>query len=421
MPENDTGAIAGSARLPAAAAARGGAAVSPDPVKVTVILVTYNHERFVARALDSLLSQQTGFDYEIVVSEDCSTDATRAIVRGYAERFPDRMRLCLSERNLNSNYVTTRAIEAARGEYLAFIDGDDYAISPRKLQVQSDFLDANPQFAMCYHNAEIVDEHDKATGRLHVKPSSPKLDGLPSILAANPVPGPSPMIRRSAVERLPDWFENAPFGDWPLYILAARSGRIGYIDETLSAYRVHPGGFWAGTSRSQQYGALLDWYDYLIRHMPQEHSQQLARRREAWRTSDWYVADLGPEFLALYDRGVRWPDRFCSPELRLKLTPANGMDGLRLRLANLDVARAAGNRIEVEVGGASEAAAGLAPGQEVELGFSRPFPAGEPVWISVRSATAIKAPEEGREGSERRIGFRLDEVAPVHETRPRRD
>lgn len=388
-------------------------------VKVSVIIVTYNHERYIAEALDSFLTQEARFDYEIVVSEDCSTDATRCIVEDYAARFPGRIRVCLSERNLNTNTVSTRAIDAARGEYLAFLDGDDHATSPRKLQVQADFLDANPGFAMCYHNAEIVDEHGMPTGRRHVKPDSPKLDGLASILAANPVPGSSPMIRRSAVARLPDWFENAPFGDWPLYIVAAQSGRIGYIDEALSAYRIHPGGFWAGNSRSQQHGALLDWYDYLIAHMP-EHAGQLGRRREAWRTAAWYVADLGPDFLALYDRGTRWADRLCTPELRLKLTPRSGMDGLRLRLANLDAERAAGNRIEVEVGAASETVRDLAPGQEFELRFPGPFPAGEPVWMHVRSAAVVKAPPEGT-GAARRTGFRLDEVAPLHGTPPRPD
>src|SRR3954452_21751001 len=88
------------------------------PAKVTVLLMTYNHERFITQALESALMQQTTFGVEIVISEDCSTDRTRAIVVGYQQRFPEKIRLILSEQNVHSNQVVVRGIEAARGEYI---------------------------------------------------------------------------------------------------------------------------------------------------------------------------------------------------------------------------------------------------------------------------------------------------------------
>ena len=102
-------------------------------MKVTVLVMTYNHERFLSQALDSVVEQRVGFDHEILVSEDCSTDRTRDIVVAYSRRHPDRIRPILSETNLASNEIVARGIRAARGEYLALLDGDDYWTSPHKL------------------------------------------------------------------------------------------------------------------------------------------------------------------------------------------------------------------------------------------------------------------------------------------------
>ena len=81
-------------------------------MKVSVVVTTYNHERYIAQALDSVLAQETRFPYEILITEDCSTDGTRAIVTEYAARYPDRIRLCLSERNLCS----TRSLRERSGQ-----------------------------------------------------------------------------------------------------------------------------------------------------------------------------------------------------------------------------------------------------------------------------------------------------------------
>src|SRR5215470_14963294 len=89
-----------------------------SPMMVSVILVTYNHERYIVQALDSVLSQEAPFEFEVLVSEDCSRDRTREIVLHYSRLYPHRIRLFLSERNLNTNEVTLRALRAARGTYV---------------------------------------------------------------------------------------------------------------------------------------------------------------------------------------------------------------------------------------------------------------------------------------------------------------
>src|SRR5687768_12713503 len=106
---------------------RTGAAVRDArfPVKISVAMLAYNHERFLAQALESALAQQTRFPFEIVLSEDCSSDRTREIAWQYAQAHPDRIRLLLSEKNLGLTRNTARTLDACRGEYVAILEGDD--------------------------------------------------------------------------------------------------------------------------------------------------------------------------------------------------------------------------------------------------------------------------------------------------------
>src|SRR5437016_2968680 len=112
-------------------------------MKLSVMMITYNHERYVRHALDSVLMQKVDFDYEIVIGEDRSTDSTREILLEYRDKFPAKFRLLLHEQNIGviRNCFTTLA--ACRGEYVALLEGDDYWTSDTKLQKQVEFLDSH--------------------------------------------------------------------------------------------------------------------------------------------------------------------------------------------------------------------------------------------------------------------------------------
>ena len=134
-------------------------------MKVSVLVMTYNHEKFIRQALDSVLMQETNFEYEILISEDCSTDRTRAIVLEFQQAHPEKVQLLLSTQNIHSNEIVVRGIRAAQGEYIALLDGDDYWTSPLKLQKQVDFLDSHPECSMCFHNARIFHQTEGREGR----------------------------------------------------------------------------------------------------------------------------------------------------------------------------------------------------------------------------------------------------------------
>lgn len=127
--------------------------------KLSVILITYNHEKYIRKALDSVLSQETDFPFEIVVGEDRSPDQTRQIVKEYKKLYPDKIRLVKREKNTGrptlNVYETTME---CKGDYLAYLEGDDYWTDTKKLQKQVDFLEAHPEYIAVTHSHVMIDD-----------------------------------------------------------------------------------------------------------------------------------------------------------------------------------------------------------------------------------------------------------------------
>jgi glycosyltransferase involved in cell wall biosynthesis len=254
--------------------------ISPqdESVAVSVLVVTYNHARFVREALESAIAQRLPQRFEILVSEDCSTDGTREIVQAYADSHPDLIRLLLSERNVRSNEVVARGFRAARGQYVALLDGDDYWASNDKLRAQVAFLDARPDFTICFHNVQVVDERSQSTGRLWNAPGQPEVSGLQDLLRGNFIATSSVVYRRASVTEIPRWYDQFfPVTDWPLHVLYAREGRIGYLDRTLGAYRLHGGGLFSTLGEREKLEANADFYRRLRAFSPGPLAAEVAR------------------------------------------------------------------------------------------------------------------------------------------------
>lgn len=141
-------------------------------IKVSVCLVTYNQEKYIAQCLQSLVDQSTDFKFEIIVADDCSTDNTRSIIQEFLDNYPDIIKPILHEKNIGAykNFVFVH--QQATGEYVAHMDGDDYAL-PGKLQVQADYLDKNPHCNILWHPMVVempdgsVKEPSKAQSKLY--------------------------------------------------------------------------------------------------------------------------------------------------------------------------------------------------------------------------------------------------------------
>ena len=131
-----------------------------DSIKVSVIVLTYNHEKYIRQAMDSILKQTTQFAFEILIGDDASTDKTSQILEEYKQIKDVNIHIFRREKNIGATANFVNLINHARGEYIASCEGDDYWSSENKLQKQVDFLDSNPTFIGCTHAISLVDANN---------------------------------------------------------------------------------------------------------------------------------------------------------------------------------------------------------------------------------------------------------------------
>ncbi|MGB3868925.1 MAG: glycosyltransferase [Flavobacteriales bacterium] len=256
---------------------------------VSVVVVTYQHAAFIEECVQGILIQQTTFPVEILIGEDESTDGTREICQRYAAEFPDRIRLFLRSRKdvmyIDGN-ATGRAnllalLSKARGKYIALCEGDDYWTDPLKLQKQVDFLEAHPDYSMCFHQAMLL------KGGMEVPilvPEAVDLDNVQfeDLLATTNFIATASVVFRNELKPLPAWFPKLPFGDLGMYFLNSRKGKIKCLDEFMSVYRIHEGGVWTGRSRTVQLKGWLRFFSILWKYLtPAERAIAVQRRNSA--------------------------------------------------------------------------------------------------------------------------------------------
>lgn len=216
---------------------------TPKNPKVSVCLITYNHEDFIRTCLDSILSQITNFEFEIIIGEDGSTDKTAAIVKEYAEKYPTKIKAFIRYKNISAKLNYLHTFFSAKGEYIINIEGDDYFTDPEKLQIQADFLDKHQQFSACYHNAWMKFEDGSGIADYLINPENQKeITHTADFLVEKEtwfMATASVMMRRKYVATLPNWFLKSKSGDIPLYAILTEYAPIAYINRVMSVYRRH--------------------------------------------------------------------------------------------------------------------------------------------------------------------------------------
>jgi glycosyltransferase involved in cell wall biosynthesis len=220
---------------------------------VSVAMITYNHEKFIAQAIESVLMQKTTFPIELVIGEDCSTDGTRRIVEEYARKFPRVIRVGLRQGNVGPSKNGMATLGACRGKYVATLEGDDYWTDPNKLEKQVGFLEANPECIMCFHDALIIsdkaatDGSDPSAFYSEVKPKSRV--SFADHAAGFVPPTCSCMFGNDRASLEPVLTGELLCFATSIFYCLMSSGRLsGFIPERMAAYRMHPGGIWSPLS-----------------------------------------------------------------------------------------------------------------------------------------------------------------------------
>lgn len=232
---------------------------------VSVCVVTYNHKLFIEETIKSVLKQKTNFSYEIIISDDCSKDGTWEICENYANIYTDKIRLVSRAQNLGMARNWSRALSYCKGEFIALCEGDDYWIDENKLQLQVDFLQSNPDYAICFHKTLEL----KFDGVLEVSQldneSVEKTYTLQDLAKGNIMHTASVVYRNNLIHQLPLWFNESPVVDYVLHMLNARHGLIKYFPQPMAVYRIHSGGTWSliGIRKNYEYWHKL--MDFLLR------------------------------------------------------------------------------------------------------------------------------------------------------------
>lgn len=271
--------------------------------KVSVCIVTYNHEKYIRQCLQSIIDQETTFEFEVIVGDDGSTDGTSAIVREFEANYPDVVRLIQHGKNIGptANYIFVHSV--ARGQYVSHLDGDDYAL-PGKLQAQADCLDRYVDVAFAVHSVGIID----SSNALKRKKSYPVKGSLSDLLMLGTY-----FVHSSVMYRRSLGFSDSGSKekvDFCFHIERARAGAIYFDDRILGCYRIHANGI----SQSRERRSLIeacyeDAYDRALELGAPAHIVRAGRlkRRMAFAIDSLVAGEV---------EGYRTKISLCSDEFR---------------------------------------------------------------------------------------------------------
>lgn len=226
-------------------------------VLVSISCITYNHSAYIRQCLDGMLMQQTTFGFEILIHDDCSTDGTDDIIREYASKYPQIIKPLFEEENQyqQGKPIGTAVwnLPRAKGKYIAICEGDDYWTDSLKLQKQVDFMEANPEYSICFHKVNTLIQ---ATGEIKEEFIVRDMPGKSTILdlaEGNYIHTPSVMYRKypNVLETYQRLMPCLP-GDYVMWMLLAEKGNIYKFNEPMAVYRLGSG-IWESSPMISRY------------------------------------------------------------------------------------------------------------------------------------------------------------------------
>lgn len=222
-------------------------------MKVSVIIPCYNFEEFIEQSILSAVSQKTNFDFEILVRDDFSNDRSQLNIERVAN-FNTNVKFFKPDENLGADNNIKFLINQSKGEYIAYLDGDDYWTDVYKLQKQIDFLDNNLDYIMSFtgHWIKYTDGGYAPSNPNQWLCASRQSSEITteSLLDGNWIS--FGRVWRNIDNLVKDWMINLPFMDWPMNYELSKFGKINYIDEPTGVYRQHSGGIYSKLTIEQE-------------------------------------------------------------------------------------------------------------------------------------------------------------------------
>jgi len=206
---------------------------------VSIHMITYNHEKYIGKAIEGVLLQKTNFKIELIIGEDCSPDGTAEVVREYADKYPELIVPVVRQKNVGIAKNVTDIYDRCRGKYIAICEGDDYWIDPLKLQKQVDFLEDNEDYGLVHTDFEIVNETDTRDSRRKNK-KMPKGSLFENVLMGQYSIGALTVLFRADIyNKIPKYYlqKSFPMFDSPMWIEMSKITKFKYLPDVTSAYR----------------------------------------------------------------------------------------------------------------------------------------------------------------------------------------
>jgi glycosyltransferase involved in cell wall biosynthesis len=223
---------------------------------ISVCIITYNHERYIRQCLEGVVMQKTNFAFEVIVGEDCSTDNTRQIVAEFEARYPDLIKPVYHTRNVGgARNGYEFCYPKLTGKYIAICEGDDYWTDEYKLQKQVDFLEQNPDYVMCFHRVQSVDENNRFINGQQASPDIEKFNRQDIFHISIPTLS---VVFRKCFDRIPAEMFKAKSGDTFLFGLLSGYGKAADLGFLGAMYRKHSGGVFSPKKLVEQFAQAIE-------------------------------------------------------------------------------------------------------------------------------------------------------------------
>jgi glycosyltransferase involved in cell wall biosynthesis len=225
-----------------------------NEIILDIAILTHNHKDFIGQCLESVLCQKTNYNFRIVALDDCSNDGTTEILKNISKANPDKILLIVNEVNIGALKSATKLAGFVNAKYFCFLDGDDYWCNDNKLQTQIDFLENNPDYAGCFHDAKIV-QANKSDNIHFLKRTQDQWksysqfnryssDFMPwALIERNIIPTASLIFRNTDIAGFLKKYSASEFSlSWALHLEIIKGSKFRYFNEAWSVYNDHPQG-----------------------------------------------------------------------------------------------------------------------------------------------------------------------------------
>ena len=280
----------------------------PGIPRISVLVMTYMHGKFLKQTLDGIMMQKTAYPFEVLIHDDASSDQTPQIIANYISKYPDVIKALIQPVNTynlppNPRFHRQKLFEQIKGKYIAICEGDDYWIDPNKLQLQYEFMEKNKDCNLCFHAVYYTKPGENTLGKI-VSPIDEDISSNMKFTVVDVinrggefVSSNSMFFRTDVFVKRPDWVDNAPVWDFPLTLYLASNSNIGYINKPMGVYRVNSGpNSW---SQSMQNRALRKKHFIGLFRMLNSFNQwsdyqydSFIRRKKRW----YYISSIKKDF-----------------------------------------------------------------------------------------------------------------------------